>query len=281
MKEVEKLVSEFGKKTKLVAMLAPCFVAQFDYPEIIGQLRALGFDKVVELTFAAKIVNHEYHEILKKSKGLLISTVCPGSVHTIKTQFPQYEKNLIRVYSPMIVMGKVCKKIYPKHKVVFISPCNFKKMEAKTTKDVDITIGMDELENLLKRYKIKANDSAKKNSKMKFDKFYNDYTKIYPLAGGLAKTAHIKQILKPEESRSIDGILNVIEFMKNPDKKVRFLDFNFCIGGCIGGPLLTHEKTLEEKKERVLDYVKKAMGEKIPGGEKGVLKEAKGIKITY
>ena len=191
MEEVDRLESEFKKKTKLVAMLAPCFVAQFDYPKIICQLRELGFDKIVELTFAAKIVNHEYHKILKKSKGLMISTVCPGSVNTILTQFPQYKKNLIRVYSPMIVMGKVCKKIYPKHKTVFISPCNFKKMEAKTTKDVDIAIDMTELENLIKKNKVKI-----KKCKMKFDKFYNDYTKIYPIAGGLYKTAHLKKILK-------------------------------------------------------------------------------------
>lgn len=177
----------------------------------------------------------------------------------------------------MIVMGKVCRKLYPKHKIVFVSPCNFKKLEAKTTDDVDIVIDMMELEGLLKRYKVKPI----KKGKAKFDKFYNDYTKIYPLAGGLSKTAHIKQILGPEESRSIDGIGNVAEFLKKPDKKVRFLDANFCVGGCIGGPLLTPERTLEEKKKRVLAYVQKALREKIPGGEKGVFKEAKGIKLSY
>lgn len=276
MKEVEKLVSEIDKGTKLVAMLAPCFVAQFDYPQIIGKLRNMGFDKIVELTFAAKIVNHEYHKILKNSKGLMISTVCPGVVETINNKFPKYKKNLIRVYSPMIVMGKVCKKIYPGYKVVFISPCNFKKMEAKTTKDVDIVIDMMELEQLIQKY----NPKVKKN-KMKFDKFYNDYTKIYPLAGGLSKTAHVKQILKPSESKDINGVSDIIKFLNKPDPKIKFLDANFCIGGCIGGPLLTPKRSLDEKKKRVLRYVKVALKEKIPKGEKGIFEEAKGIKITY
>lgn len=275
---VKELESELKKKSKLVAMLAPCFVAQFDYPEILAQLKALGFDKIVELTFAAKIVNHECHKILKKNKGknLLISTVCPGVVYTVKTQFPKYQKNLMRVYSPMIVMGKVCKKEYPKYKTVFISPCNFKKMEAETTNDVDIAIGMNELEALFNKYKIKP-----KKTNAKFDKFFNDYTKIYPLAGGLAKTAHVKQILKEGESKSIDGVANVTAFLKHPDKKVKFLDANFCIGGCIGGPLVAPSKPLEEKKKRVLDYVHKALHETIPKGEKGVLKEAKGIKVSF
>jgi iron only hydrogenase large subunit-like protein len=275
---VPELEAELKKKSKLVAMLAPCFVAQYDYPEIITQLKDLGFDKIVELTFAAKIVNHEYHEILRKSKGLMISSVCPGSVTTIKNQFPQFEKKLIRVYSPMIVMGKICKKFYPKHKCVFMAPCNFKKLEAQTTNDVDIAIGMNELQVLFDKYKIKP---RKLKNPPKFDMFYNEYTKIYPLAGGLSKTAHIKQILKEGESRNMDGVTRIIEFLKHPDKKVKFLDANFCIGGCIGGPLLTQNRTLEEKKKRVLDYVQKAMHEKIPEGEKGVLDKAKGIKVTF
>lgn len=276
---IAELESEIKKKSKLVAMLAPCFVAQYDYPEIITQLRDLGFDRVVELTFAAKVVNHEYHKILKKNKSsLLISTVCPGSVSTIKSQFPQFEKNLIRVYSPMIVMGKICKKEYPKHKCVFLSPCNFKKLEAATTDDVDIAIGMDELQILFDKYKIKP---RKVKSEPKFDMFFNDYTKIYPLAGGLSKTAHVKQILKEGESANIDGVARIIEFLKHPDPKVRFLDANFCVGGCIGGPLLTPKRSLEEKKTRVLAYVQKALHETIPEGEKGVLKKAKGIKIGF
>ncbi len=277
---VPELEEALKKKEKLVAMLAPCFVAQFDYPEIITQLQDLGFDKVVELTFGAKLVNHEYHKILKKDgeKHFLISSVCPGSVSTIRNQFPQFEKNLICVYSPMIVTAKVCRKEYPKHKTVFMSPCNFKKEEAKTTKDVDFAIGMNELQILFDKYKI---NPRKAKNHPKFDLFMNEYTKIYPLAGGLAKTAHVKQILKEGESKSIDGIANVIAFLKNPDKKVKFLDANFCIGGCIGGPLLTQNRTLEEKKKRVLEYVHKALHESIPKGEMGVLKRAKGIKINF
>lgn len=279
MGSVKELEQALERKIPLVAMLAPAFVAQFDYPQIITQLRDLGFDKVVELTFAAKVVNHEYHKIIKKAggKGLIISTVCPGVVNTIKARFPQYEKNMIRVHSPMIVMARICKKYYPNHKVVFFAPCNNKKLEAATTNDVDFAIGMDELPGLFDKHGVKP----RKKKGEKFDMFYNEYTKVYPLAGGLAKTAHLKQVLKPEESLSIDGIAKVIEFLENPDKNVKFLDANFCIGGCIGGPLLAKGTPLEERKKRVLAYVEKAVKTKIPIGGKGVLEKARGIKITY
>lgn len=296
MKEdVDQLISELKKKTKLVAMLAPSFIVNFDYPEIITMLKDLGIDKTVELTFGAKVVNHEYHKQLKKTKTLLISTVCPGIATTIKSQLPQYEKNLIRVVSPMIATARICKKIYPKHKTVFISPCYQKTKEAKEFDsarmashsehpknakrffDVDIVIGMNELVEIFKKYKIKP----KKGTNARFDKFYNDYTKIYPTSGGLSKTAHLRGIIRPDEVKVIDGIEEVMKFLKNPDKKIKFLDATFCIGSCIGGPLQNPNLTLEQKKRRVMDYVARAMHENIPETAKGVMKQARGIKLTY
>jgi len=276
-KDCDKLMLELKKGTKMVVMLAPSFVVNFDYPEIITMLKDLGFDKAVELTFGAKVVNHEYHRQLKKTKTLLISTVCPGIATTIKSQLPQYEKNLARIVSPMVATARICKKIYPKHKVVFISPCYNKIQEAKEFDSIDFVIGMDELVELFKQYKVKP----KNNPKARFDKFYNDYTKIYPTSGGLSKTANLKGIIRPDEVMVIDGIADVIKFLKHPDKKIRFLDATFCIGSCIGGPLQNPNLTLEQKKKRVIDYVNHAMHESIPETAKGIMKQAKGIKLTY
>ncbi|OGJ12975.1 hypothetical protein A3K82_00950 [Candidatus Pacearchaeota archaeon RBG_19FT_COMBO_34_9] len=263
----------FPLKEKSVAMLAPSFVVDFSYPNIISQLKGLGFDKVVELTFGAKMINREYHKILEHSKELVISSVCPGIVETIKSKYPQYRKNLIPIDSPMIAMAKICRKIYPKHKVIFISPCNFKKIEAENSDYVDYTIDYKELKNLLKKHK------KKKNNSETFDKFYNDYTKIYPLAGGLYKTAHLKNILKDDEAMVIDGIDRVMEFLDNPDPKIKFLDVNFCKGGCIGGPCINSKLPLILKKKKVLHYLKLAEKEKIPEESKGIIKEAKGISF--
>jgi iron only hydrogenase large subunit-like protein len=270
-KSVEHL--NFPLKEKCVAMLAPSFVVDFSYPKIISQLKILGFDKVVELTFGAKMVNREYHKILEKSEGLVISSVCPGVVETIKAKYPNYKKNLIPIDSPMIAMAKVCRKIYPEHKIVFIAPCNFKKIEAEKSDFVDYAIDYRELMDLLKKYK------TSKNNAETFDKFYNDYTKIYPITGGLYKTAHLKKILTSDEAKVIDSIDKVTEFLDNPDPKIRFLDVNFCKGGCIGGPSINSKLPLILRKKKVLDYLKMADKEKIPEESKGNVKEAKGISF--
>lgn len=265
---------KFPLRGKYVLMVAPSFVVDFSYPHIIGQLKELGFDRVVELTFGAKMVNREYHNILENSNKLVISSVCPGIVETINNKFPQYKKNLIQVVSPMIAMAKICKKIYPKHKIVFLSPCNFKKTEAKKSGIVDYVIDYRELRQVLNEKKIFS-----KNYDFRFDKFYNDYTKIYPIAGGLSKTAHLKGILKKNEVKIIDGINNVSRFLEKPDKKIKFLDCNFCAGSCIGGPCINSKESIDKKRKRVLDYFAVAQREEIPKFRKGLIEKAKGINF--
>jgi len=260
-KEVPKqLKFPLDRKEKYLAMLAPSFVVDFSYPEIIFQLKELGFDKVTELTFGAKMINRDYHNILEKEKGqrsLLISSVCPGIVETIRANFPEYAKQLIKVDSPMAAMSKICRKSYPNHRIVFFAPCNFKKIEAGKAKNIDYVMDFRELKALLEKMRING-----KNKKGKFDKFYNDSTKI-----GMG------------EVKVIDGMAEVSEFLKNPDKEIRFLDVTFCRGGCVGGPNINSTLPIAERKNKVLKYIKVADKEKIPENRKGLVKKAEGISF--
>jgi iron only hydrogenase large subunit-like protein len=273
---------KFPLQGKYVALVAPSFVVDFKYPELLSKLRKLGFKKILELTFGAKLVNKEYYKIIQDSKNknqqeLFISSVCPGVVETIKNNCPQYKDNLLRVDSPMIAMAKICKNISPKHKIIFISPCNFKKIEAEKSKLIDFVIDYKELKQELDKLpKIKKN---KLNKDIFFDKFYNDYTKIYPLSGGLSKTLKIKNILHSNETLEIDGMNKVLKFLKKPDKKIKFLDVTFCKGGCIGGPCVNTKLPLLLRKRKVLKYLRKSNKEKIPENRKGIFDKARGLSF--
>ncbi len=276
--KIEKALK--NKKQKIAAMLAPSFVSEFKYPQIISQLRKLGFNNLVELTFGAKMINREYHKILEKSNSLVIASVCPGIVESIKNnpELKSYNKNIIPVNSPMIATAKICKKIYPKHKICFISPCHFKKIEAQNCECVDYVIDYNQLKQLFTKYNIKPS-----KEKDQFDKLYNDYTKIYPLSGGLSKTAHLKGILKKDQTKTIDRWKDVEKFLKEykagKNKSIRFLDVTFCKGGCIGGPCTNQKLSIAKKKQLVLKYLKQARHEDIPESKKGLINKAKGISF--
>lgn len=275
MKRSEKELN-FPLKGKYIAMLAPSFIIDFQHPEVIHILKKLGFNKIVELTFGAKMINREYYKILSNSKELKIASVCPGIVEIINEKMPVYSKNLIKVDSPMIAMAKICKKTYPTHKIIFISPCHYKKEEAKKSKIIYKTIDYKELKNIIEKNKIKVNSKTKIN----FDKFYNDYTKIYPLTGGLSQTIHLNGILSKRKIKKIDGVNNILKFLEKPNKKVKFLDCNFCMGGCIGGPCINSKEKLRKKKKKVKRYLNQSKKENIPKTKRGLVKKAEGIVFT-
>jgi len=269
----KKVLELLRSKQKTCIMAAPSFVVDFDYKTFVPLMRGLGFDKVTELTFGAKMVNHEYHKFIgknRKKQEKFIASVCPASVELIKNKYPDLKKFLLPFDSPMVAMAKIVSKNFKGHRIVFLSPCNAKKSEAKKSGIVDIAITFTEMKQILSVEKPKP----AKVSHL-FDRFYNDYTKIYPLAGGLSATLHAKDILKKEEVVECDGCVDMIKlFDSHPDKV--FYDILFCKGGCIGGPNVASKDSITERKKRVLAYLK--LAEKEYAGKRiGLEKYAKGI----
>lgn len=299
-KSLTKLINALNSDNKYIAMLAPSFVVDYKYPDIVLQLRKLGFDKVVELTFGAKMVNKNYHDIIcdyvacqnsksnlkykqniqkqtKKANSFFIASVCPSINMAIENQFPLLKDKLIKVTSPMTAMQRICKKLYPNHKPVFIGPCFTKKDEAKKAK-ISFAITFKELNELFKYYDenklwIKVNKSKKS---LNFDAFYNDYTKVYPLSGALSQTMHYKEILRENQVIVTDGpneclkLFSELSKSKNKYEDVVFFDVLFCKGGCVGGPGINSCEDLSKKTKKVLAYLKQSKQNKL-GRHKGTI----------
>jgi iron only hydrogenase large subunit-like protein len=265
-----ELLELLGHEEDVCLMVAPSFVVDFDYKKFVPLMKALGFDYVTEVTFGAKIVNQEYHKYISENKEKqekFIASVCPMIVNLLKAQRPELIPSLLPVVSPMIAMAKILRKQYPKNKIVFLSPCNAKKIEAKNSGLIDCVVTFKEMKEIISKEKIKP----KKTSHL-FDSFYNDYTKIYPLSGGLSKTLHAKDILKKEELFSKDNCKS----MSCLNGKEKFFDLLFCDGGCIGGNGVSSKLPSFMKKYSVLGYRKQAKKEKI-GEHKGLEKYTRGI----
>ncbi|MEI7960972.1 MAG: [Fe-Fe] hydrogenase large subunit C-terminal domain-containing protein [archaeon] len=295
--ELLRIAKKPKSKIKLVLMTAPSFVVDFNYKDFVPKIKGLGFDKVTELTFGAKIINQQYHKYIKAHyssyqnckkikdadfQNKFISSVCPASVELVKKQFPELAKFLLPFDSPMSAMAKIMKKNFPKHSIVFLSPCSAKKHEAlsiskgskiKSKKLIDAVITFAELKQIIAKEKPKSKKGA-----IKFDSFYADYTKIYPLSGGLASTLHYKGILKKREVVSSDGVTNLQKLFNSNPSKV-FYDILFCKGGCIGGPGIASGAPIIIKKQRVLGYRNLSKKGKI-NADNGNEKYVKGIDFS-
>ncbi|MBU3964234.1 hypothetical protein KJ562_00650 [Patescibacteria group bacterium] len=280
MKDIINLI----RKNKSVALLAPSFPIDFKYPDIIGMLRHLGFDKVTELTFGARMVNWAYAQYIKEhsEQELFIASPCPTVVALIQSQYPEFMKFLIPVVSPMASMARIYKQRNKDYKVVFISPCYAKKnIEApKYKKIIDAVITFEELQQIFDAEGIDEKDF---NRKYYFDSLIREYTKIYPVSGGLAATSRISELFKNKEILITDGTENIkkaLEDIKSGKKQYRFLDILNCPGGCIGGPAINNKKLSTRKKRDIIyDYTRKS-SEQNMGKHHGKIEHADDVDFS-
>lgn len=271
------------KNNQAVAMLAPTFVIDFKYPNIIGMLRHLGFKEVTELTFGARMVNWAYANYIKEhaNQELFISSPCPTVVAMISHQYPELVKYLMPIVSPMAAMAKIHKKFNSKCKVVFISPCWAKEnIEAPKYKEIDAVITLKDLKQIFEKENIKEENFTENYY---FDSFVREYTKIYPVSGGLASTSHIQKLFKEGEILITDGVENIkkaFEDFKSGISKYKFMDLLNCPGGCIGGPAINRQDlSTDQRKQTIFEYTHRS-SEATMGEHKGKIKDAKDIDLS-
>ena len=172
----------------------------------------------------------------------------------------------------MIAMAKIVHHNYPNHKIVFLSPCYAKKEESKLVKFINSVITFKEMKEVINK-ELKTIP----NKKLSFDKFYNEYTKIYPVGGGLAQTMKAKNIFKKSEIISCENCINLKELIeKNKNKKL--FDLLFCKGGCIGGPAILSKESTLIKKNKIINY-RDYSSQEVMGKKRGLDKYLKGINF--
>jgi len=259
MNEDKTLIELLEKKEKLVAMLAPSFPIVFQYPAIITMLKKLGFAYVVEVAVGAKKTNEELLTFLQNDpKARFITCPCPTVVRMIKKNMPQYAKYFTHnVDSPMVATAKIVKEKYPSYKLVFIGPCIMKKLEANEDfPELNILVlTYTEISEIFNHFGVKEETNPDDH----FNLSEPSMTRMYPLDGGLSHSSGLTNQLKPEQLKVVSGEENrkaIQEFDTNPT--IKLLDILNCPGGCIYGPGIQSALTLEERKQRIMEYTLKS-----------------------
>jgi formate dehydrogenase major subunit len=139
-------------------------------PYMAGLLKAIGFDKVFDFTFAADLtIVEETTEFLARASGTLgkmpqFTSCCPGWVNFVERRHPDMIPHLSSCKSPQMMMGATVKNHFAKWSgiakedlfVVSIVPCIAKKHEAGRPefapggiRDVDAVLTTSELLEML------------------------------------------------------------------------------------------------------------------------------------
>lgn len=253
-KEVEELYKALKNHENIVGMLAPSFPIDFSYPEILQKLKKIGFSNFIEVAVGAIATNAQIQTLLEESSSArYITSPCPTMVRMIKNKYPHLVKYLSPIDSPMIASAKIVRKQYPNSRPVFIGPCIVKKLEASEDfPDLNIIVlTYKELNEVLENEKIEPD----KNDVVDFD-LAADNTRLYSLSGGLAHSAGLQKVFTDEQINIISGIQNIEKALNEfeNDTKIRFLDILFCDGGCVNGPGIISSKSLDQRRQKIVNY---------------------------
>lgn len=257
--DIEVILEDILTTGKAVAIIAPSFAASFpeSYTKLPAALRLLGFKTVAETAFGADLIGQLYSREMESFNGkTIISSSCPAVYNYIEKYLEELVPNLATIVSPMIAMGRYLKANLGKDiKVVFIGPCVAKKSEYiddEVSDAIDAVLTFTELKEIFRNKKIELSGLPDDD----FDPPHSHMGKVFPLAGGLLKTASISNDILAKETIVVEGkdkVLEILNEIAQGNINSKFVDILFC-EGCISGPAIDSDLNYYSKREKVIKY---------------------------
>jgi signal transduction histidine kinase len=246
---------------RVAACLAPSFPAEFSdilYTQLVGMIRALGFDLVVEVSFGADLVAREYRRLTSTCNGhRYISTTCPAIVSYVERYYPDLVDSLSPIVSPMVAMARALRRLHGDDlKVVFIGPCIAKKVEAQSVElagEIDAVLMFPELRHICAENGVFP--EAVLSSE--FDPPYGATGGLFSISRGILQAAGIQEDLLTGEVIATQGRSHMLEAIKEfaeGDLGAKLLEV-LCCEGCIMGPGVGSDLPLFNRRRHVRTYV--------------------------
>ena len=262
---VEQVERLFESKARVAVCLAPSFPAEFvefDYRRLVGMLRGLGFDPVLEVSFGADLVAREYRKLLAQSNGhRYIATTCPAVSSYVEKYHPDMVGALAPIVSPMVATARLARRIYGENlKVVFVGPCIAKKVEAESEPvagDIDAVLTFTELRRMLNEKKNRLRIAEPSE----FDPPYGASGALFPIGRGMLQAANIREDLMSGDVVASQGRNHTLEAIKefvDGDLGAKLLEA-LCCEGCIMGAGIQNDLPLFGRRRLVRRYVCRRM----------------------
>jgi two-component system NtrC family sensor kinase len=265
MSSIERVDELLASAARTAAIVAPSFPAEFtdvDYRQLVGMLRAMGFDYVNEVGFGADLVARAFRRLLESSNGdRYIATSCPALVCYVERYHSGLVDRLAPIVSPMVAIARALHELHGADlKNVFIGPCIAKKGEVaseKLTDEVAAALTFIELREMLAARGIAA-DAVEPSE---FDPPRAGPGALFPISRGMLQAAEISEDLVTGQVVAADGRSSFVEAIKefeSGDLDAELLEV-LCCHGCIMGSGISSDAPLFSRRSSVSQYVRQRL----------------------
>lgn len=248
-----------------VALIAPAIAGQFDASlgNIIGALKKLGFDEIVEVAVGADVVADreakEFTERMKNGEKFMTSSCCPAYTEAVQKHMPQLKPFVSHTVTPMHYAAEMAAQQYPDAVKVFIGPCVAKREEALNDTYVDYVLTFEEIGALFvaKGIDVEACDPVEPSIPAL------SFGRGFPVTGGVSSA--IEHMLEgdaehPElRATVVDGLnkreIRRLKSLPKGNAENNFIEVMCCEGGCVAGPCVLASSKMAAKK---VDEIKRS-----------------------
>lgn len=231
----------FLEKKKVVAMVAPAIAGQFRAPleNIIGAIRDLGFDDVIEVAKGADVTTAneaaEFAEKMAEGQPFMTTSCCPSFTASVHKHMPELVPFVSHTKTPMYYTAEIARKKYPDAVLVFIGPCLAKRFETYVDPNTDYMLSFEEIGAMF----VAAGIDVARSEQAGLDGDISASGRGYPVSGGVAGAVAQKLDGKvPINTVAIDGLDKpTMRELKGFAKSCpgNMVEVMACEGGCVNG----------------------------------------------
>lgn len=236
----------------VILSLAPSWRGYFDIneSELEAKCLKLGFTAIQETSIGADRFSTESVKWMQQNNQTGISTACPAVSAYIQKHYPEMNKYLVPVASPLLLHCRLIKEKYGSNvKVVFAGPCFAKKLESDLSpEELFCALTFEEIENLMDNVvPVILEDVTSSTSEF----VTGTIGQFFPVEGGICKS--ISELSTDFELYELSGLSDIEQFCNSftPSDKNMYIELSACRGSCINGPVMQKKGSIISRKQKV------------------------------
>ncbi|MCH5304976.1 MAG: 4Fe-4S binding protein [Rikenella sp.] len=240
-----EIFKAFRSERPVVALVAPAVAGQFktSLANIMGAIRKLGFDEVIEVAKGADVTTtNEAAEFAEKvidgGQAFMTTSCCPAYYRLAYRHIPEVAPFVSHTRSPMYYAAEIARKRWPDATLVFVGPCVAKRKEAYDDPNVDLMLSFEELGTMFVAMGV---DAFTDEAAVALDEAIMPSSRGYAASEGVMNAVAgqlpegYKEKIRPVVINGIDkqAIRELRGFAKScPGNMVEVMA---CEGGCVNG----------------------------------------------
>ena len=247
--QIFQTIQAIRSDVPVYAAVAPSFMGQLGpeitFKKVRSAFKALGFEDAIEVAIGADLCAlqeaEDFINEVPEKLPFMATSCCPSWSSMAKKEFPELANCVSMALTPMVLTGRLIKKIHPGCKVAFIGPCSAKKLEASrksVRSEIDFVLTFEEVNGMFEAKEVdfsKLEEIGSMHGASADGRGFAISGGVQQAVSNIIKQRHPERELKTERAEGLAECKKMMQLAKAGKYNGYLLEGMACPGGCVGG----------------------------------------------